>query len=395
MDQARKSGSTSVKIRVFEPVEQRASKFGYYSGGVVYILPERIQARYASIVRIGATVSSPQSSLSNIDENKIVLIDPTIILDEDIQSSGILLFGKFYEILVKTRGKLVNLLHFSLPQPHSSIAAGMLLGVESTIEPDQRKELQTTGLMHVIAASGANLVLVASFLEELLKRMGSRLRAACLIFLIWSYCFLSGSSASILRATLMLTYQILCRLRGREYIGIWALFLSAALMLLFNPFLWFSLSFQLSVAASYAMCEVYPRLSKLSHSRKFAKIPVFLEETFLSSLAVSLVAAPLLIYHFESYSIISFVSNVAMLWIVPYIMVFSVFFLGIVSVLPDLSSTVVIPAWIFLDMWVSLTHLFASIPYAAIKLSSTFGLLMVIPCIVAVFWLYRRGKYVL
>lgn len=395
VDQARKSGIISVKIRVFEGIAQKRSKFAYSSGGVTYVLPEKLQAKYGSLIQLSGNVGSQASTVTQYMDNQIILIHPSIVTIRGKWDSGILLLGYFDEKMVQTREKMVNLLHFSLPEPHSSIAAGMLLGVAQDFDADQHKELQTAGLLHVIAASGANLMLVLGFLEEITLRLNKYMKLFCLILLIWAYCFLAGFSPTIVRAAMMATFQAFCALRGNEYIGVWALFLSSLAMLSISPYLAFSISFQLSVAASFAMAEVYPLILKLFRSRRFPPILSLLEGTFLSSIAVSLVSLPLLVYHFESYSIISILSNLFMLWIVPYIMTFSAIFLVLAWRFPIAADIAGIPLWIFLEVWIRLTHFFANVPFALVSLPPIFGVVSVIPCFFAVFMLKRRSKYII
>lgn len=382
-------------MTVFEAIDHKGSSYVYSSDGMRIILPEEIQAKIGQTVKIDGKVSRDKGIVPSLYTNEIRLMKQSINVFKEETNSGILLFASIYEKMVKTRGKMVNFLHFSLPEPHSSIAAGMLLGERQQFDADEKDRLQTVGLMHVVAASGSNVVMVSSLLEGILRKKRGLLPLACLLLCIWMYTAFAHFSPTIVRASLMATMQTVSRSCGREYIGLWALLLSGLLMLVFDPFLLFALSFQLSMLASFAMCEIYPLLLKIFAHESFGALWQAAESTLLSSLAVTLVSAPLLIYQFGSYSLISFLSNVAMLWIVPYIMGFA--FLAVLAewLLPTFSSILVIPAWMVCDLWVRLVSFFSMVPFASVQLPSKLGPLLVIPSGYAVFMIYRRSKYVL
>ncbi len=395
LDQVSQSGHISTTLRFFEEVDQKGSSYVYSSEGMKIILPERVQAKIGQRLKIEGNVSRGKSVLPSLYSNEITLIHPTNSAFQGEENSGILLFAYFYEKMVKTRGKMVNFLHFSLPEPHSSIAAGMLLGERQQFDVDEKERLTTVGLMHVVAASGSNVIMVTTLFEEILRKRRGGAKFLLLVVCIWIYCGFAHFSATIVRASLMSTLRMLSRYVGREYIGVWALLLSGMAMLAVDPYLLFSLSFQLSMLASLAMSEVYPLLTKVFHSESIPGILENSKATLLSSTAVTLVSAPLLIYQFGSFSLISFASNVALLWLVEYIMMFAFFAIISAWIFPSYSSISVIPVWMCCEVWVRLVDLFARVPFASVEIPPFLGLLIVIPSGYAVFMLYRHAKYIL
>ncbi|HZZ98592.1 MAG TPA: ComEC/Rec2 family competence protein [Candidatus Saccharimonadia bacterium] len=370
--------------------------FAYHSGLYTLILPGEIQAKTGDMVQIAGISSNVRGSLTDGAQVQITLTNPSIVIKKLRNDSGILLLAKFHDFLTISRGNAVNFLNFALPQENAGLAAGMLLGTQPNIDKKQLSDLQTTGLLHVIAASGANLEMVRGALEEMLKKLHPLPKTTLITISLWIYCALASFTPSILRATLMASIQLLCALFGKEYVGVWALFISCAVMLVFAPYLVWSISFQLSAAASFAMAEVYPKLRKRFQAAQLPVFFSFLKGTFLSSLAVTIIGLPLLIYHFGSYSIISFISNLAVLWIVPYIMIFTVIALVASMLLPEIvSSIAILPIWGLTDLWLKLIGFFAKIPFALIQIPQSFALVSLIPCIFAVVRLYKRDKYVL
>ena len=109
---------------------------------------------------------------------------------------------------------------------------------------------QTTGVFHVIAASGMNVSMLSGFLLAVLGRILRRQIALIVsIVAICFYAVLAGLEPSIVRASIMAGIAFTALLLGRQGTALWSLILTALLMLLFNPFLFRDIGFQLSFAA--------------------------------------------------------------------------------------------------------------------------------------------------
>jgi len=91
-----------------------------------------------------------------------------------------------------------------LPQVPASLLMGMVFGVNEKFPNDFRQALQTTGVLHVIAASGMNVTFVSSALLYTLGLFLNR-RSALLFGIVGIifYVFLVGFQPSILRASIM------------------------------------------------------------------------------------------------------------------------------------------------------------------------------------------------
>jgi competence protein ComEC len=80
--------------------------------------------------------------------------------------------------------------------------------------------------------------------------------------IIWSYAFLTGLSASVLRATVMFTIIIVGRAWGRQDSIFNTLALAAFGLLVWNPFLVADVGFQLSFLAVLSIVYVQPRIAR-------------------------------------------------------------------------------------------------------------------------------------
>ena len=100
----------------------------------------------------------------------------------------------------------------------AALNRAMLLGCRSGLSPKKRIQFASAGTMHVFAISGLHVMLIAAFLNMLLRKAGLSLqaRAACAIPLLVAYVMLSGARPSAVRAAAMAALWIGSGLFGRR-----------------------------------------------------------------------------------------------------------------------------------------------------------------------------------
>ena len=83
-----------------------------------------------------------------------------------------------------------------LPAPKAALARGMVLGQDELIDPLERDDFRRSGLAHVLAVSGQNVMLLCALALPLLGWMGAgpRVRVAVLLGLIAVYVPLAGAA---------------------------------------------------------------------------------------------------------------------------------------------------------------------------------------------------------
>src|SRR3954465_12398386 len=87
----------------------------------------------------------------------------------------------------------------------ATLARGMVLGQDVLIDPLERDDFRRSGLAHVLAVSGQNVMLLCALALPLLGRLGAgpRVRVAVLLGLIAIYVPLAGAGPSLQRAGVM------------------------------------------------------------------------------------------------------------------------------------------------------------------------------------------------
>ncbi|HEV2819410.1 MAG TPA: ComEC/Rec2 family competence protein, partial [Solirubrobacteraceae bacterium] len=225
-----------------------------------------------------------------------------------------------------------------LPTALGALARGMVLGQDDALSETQQEDFRASGLAHLVAASGTNVLLLCALVLGLSSLAGLPLRArlALCIALVTAYVPLAGAGPSIQRAGVMGIAALVAALAGRPSSRWYAVLLAAALTLAWNPRSAGDVGWQLSFAAVLAMVAI---ARPLRERMVAARLPPALAEALALTLAATLGTAPLLALHFERFSLVSLAANLIAVPVVAPIM-----WIGTVAaVVGQLSDTVAAP----------------------------------------------------
>jgi competence protein ComEC len=182
---------------------------------------------------------------------RIVMLDPTFEVMGHSRSVGAFHSGSVIIALGQWRDKWVSILEKDLPEPMSSLAAGILLGVKRGMPSDFYQNLVATGTMHIIAASGYNVSIVAAVIMRAMLMFASRRVAIALGMAgVIAYIVMAGAGASVVRAGIMGGLTLISFYWGRPTEAKRLLWISAGAMLLYNPLWLVDVGFQLSFMAT-------------------------------------------------------------------------------------------------------------------------------------------------
>lgn len=227
-----------------------------------------------------------------------------------------------YSLLVQSKRRITDLFATTLPPIPASLLSGIVFGTEEQMPKDFLDKLRVQGLTHIIAASGMNV----SFVAAALLFMGSQIfhRKVTLglaIVGIGVYCVLTGLEPSIMRATIMGIIAYIAALLGRQQLACISLVITAWLMLMINPFVIADLGFQLSFLATIGIVYLKPVLGQAWVNRQRNVIAIVFKEDITTTMAAQLITFPLLFATFGSFNLFSFISNLLVLWTIPFIMI--------------------------------------------------------------------------
>ena len=149
-----------------------------------------------------------------------------------------------------------------------AIASALVLGIKDDVDLATKQAYTATGTTHIMAVSGLQVGLLFAAMSWVLRKLFGRVRGFALwsalvgLVVIWTYAFLTGLSASVLRATVMFTVIIIGRALGRQDSIFNTLGVAAFALLVWNPFLVADVGFQLSFLAVLSIVYVQPRIAR-------------------------------------------------------------------------------------------------------------------------------------
>ena len=127
-----------------------------------------------------------------------------VVEDGALKSPKLIQIDEKSGILYQYRQKLISFYERSLPQNHSAIVAGIVIGSKSGIGEKLWDKLKNSGTAHVVVASGMNISMVSNFLIGVLIIFLNRRKAIYFALIgIWIYALISGFDAPIVRASVM------------------------------------------------------------------------------------------------------------------------------------------------------------------------------------------------
>lgn len=184
------------------------------------------------------------------------------------------------------------------------ILAALTLGYKTSLDPEVRKAWADAGAMHVLAVSGLHvgiIYLIMSYLLGFLLKIkyGRWIRSLLLLIILWLYALITGLSPSVMRAACMFSFIVVGEAMRRKGGVFNSLAASAFFLLLYNPYLIFTVGFQFSYLAVVGIVFFQPKFDKLL----FVRNPILnkLWQLTTVALAAQIATFPLTIFYFNQF----------------------------------------------------------------------------------------------
>ena len=301
--------------------------------------------------------------IENAPDKFTLYSDEILVLDRG-ESSGP--WVKMRRGLIGFRYYLEKRIAYILPSPQSSLFSGILLGGRPNFSQKFQKNLRETGTIHLVAASGYNISVVAGALISLFLFFVSRKKALAFSFLgITAYALMAGAGPAVLRAAIMGGLTFTAQFLGKEKEAVRALILTASMMLFVDPLIVFDIGFQLSFGATGGILFVLPKFEKWA----FFKTNFFGKEVGLT-LAAQIGVLPIILYHFGSISGIFLLVNGLVGPLIPFIMKLGGVAVGITLLSVFLGRFAFFPVWVLLTTMVKLINFFGVVSWGNLTIET-------------------------
>ncbi len=275
-------------------------------------------------------------------------------------------YSLYRQTLWRLKTHMGKALEALLSPEDASVMKAMLLGDKKGMDREIKSLYQAAGISHVVAISGLHISILGTGVYNLLSALFGRLQAArrkpfprkhgrpssrkvssgnvssgkipaCAVSALFllSFLFMTGFSASSMRAGIMFALSLTARLLGRTYDTATALATAAALLLVENPAWIDDAGFQLSFTAALAASAAVPAFSDMANLKDWllkqkngGSIKRFRERDshslkhrlqngicsgFRSSFCVSMVTLPLVLSSFYEWNVLSLAVNLAVI----------------------------------------------------------------------------------
>lgn len=276
---------------------------------------------------------------------------------------------KSFSFRIKHRLKEViveNLSVFS-----AGILNALILGDREGLPASLLDILMNLGTIHIIAISGFNVGIVAFIILLILKivKIPRKPRYLLTVLLLIVYCVLTGASPPVTRAAVMAVIFLCAYFLEREVNIYNSLSIATVIILSFNPWQIFEISFQLSFLSVLSIVWLAPKIKSI-FPEELDKIPLprFLILTFSVSSAAWLGILPLIACYFKVFTPITVLANMI---IVPYSALITVsgFSFALIGMLiPSLASVFAAANESLILILVKINYYLAAIPGAYFKL---------------------------
>ena len=222
-------------------------------------------------------------------------------------------------------GKVFNT---TLSSGAQHFVVALLLGDSHLIDKVTRAEFSTAGIAHVLALSGLHVGIIALLIYWLLFPLDyfglKKVRLAITLAAIILFAVFTGLSPSVVRATIMTGFVFASLILYRRSTALNALAMAALLILVFSPSDLFNTGFQLSFITVGALLLFARVPERLQSGKRWVN---YLTTTVITSLVAMLSTIALNAHYFHTISLMSVVSNVLVLALLPIFVVLAALFL--------------------------------------------------------------------
>ncbi len=153
---------------------------------------------------------------------------------------------------------------------NSALMSAIVLGDRSGLDAETRQLFQDGGILHVLAVSSLHVTLLGLTLYQILRRLRQSFLVSALAsgFLVVSYCLMTGSSYSAIRAGVMFLLWLGAQVTGRTFDRLTALGAAAILILIRQPLALTDAGFLLSFGCILSLALLEPVFSDIWNPRR-------------------------------------------------------------------------------------------------------------------------------
>jgi competence protein ComEC len=266
----------------------------------------------------------------------------------------------------RLRERLASAIAPGLAGERRAVLEGIVLGDDEALTEETRRDFRTSGLYHLLAVSGQNVVLVAAGVLAVAWLLGIPRWVAEVGALgaIAGYVLAVGAQPSVVRAGIAGSVASLAWLTARLQDAWYVLLLGAIALLGWNPYLVYDPGFQLSFAA---VAAIFTLAGPIARRLEGYPMPQKVREGIGVSAACGLLTAPILWVQFGALPVYAILANVLAEPAMPLLLGLAFVTAGLAVVAPQ--SALVVAAVNGCVAWyvAGCAHIVGALPFAQVR----------------------------
>lgn len=271
------------------------------------------------------------------------------------------------QVRIYTRETLAKL----YPSDSAKLLQGIVIGEQQKLPDTLRQSFITTGLMHIVAVSGSNIVILVAMCLLLFRPFHWIVKILAMTIVLYVFVSIVWWQPPVVRAAIMWLVWYAALVFGRQT----NIYLLLATILfgysLYNPLsIVYDISLHLSFLAVLGILFFAPMLTKYF---SFLPTTLVIRDSAIMTISATLMVLPISIVYFGTFSLISPLINILISPLIPWVMLWGFLSVVIYFFLPALAIGIAWICWIGLNAMIVFAHWWALVPYAAITDISIVG----------------------
>jgi len=311
-----------------------------------------------------------------------------------------------FDIIYGVREKCASIFDSMFPEQVGGVLKAYILGDDTDMDDETNAIFSASGLTHVLAVSGAHVVVFLSIIMMFLAKIHvpKRWQLFLSAFLIVVYVIFTGMSVSAVRAGFVCFTAVLAQILFRRSDPVTALFEAGAFLAIWNPASVCGASFMLSFAATLGILLFGNLLSrKLSFiytlfekGTKRRKIMRGICDGLAIGFSAQIFTIPVLIGLFQVFSTLSVIATIILTPLLSPLLAGGLLF----CVVGSINSVAALPVagfiYLLTKMMILVAKLFASVPLSQISYGgiTPFFLLVYSIAVTLLFAIVKRKRVV-
>ncbi len=298
--------------------------------------------------------------------------------------------NKFYASILDIKNKFRKTIGRILPEPQSSLLAGLILGIKKGISSDLLDVFSRVGISHIVVISGMHMIIIVSILGKIFYELAISRRVSFVIIslIILLFVTITGFGPATIRAGILAFLVLFAQMLSRKRDSSIALLFIAFLMLLTNPkLLKDDVGFQLSFLATSGILYISPILEP-----KVKRLWLPIKSALSMTLSAQIFTLPWILYKFGGMSLVSPLTNILVVPAVPFAMGFGFIATIVGLIFIPLGQIVGFFAWVFLHYIIFIACWFSQIPLVFLKIGKISIIWVLLYYLVLIYFLFIYSK---